>query len=141
MLLKWYWIFFRKIRIIFYKENWLWESEISTFLSLNFKHTLIYQRSLKMKKCYIFTTQFWCGSCWKILKMYLFQSSQCRGCRLFRRLAFHTIEYDYFPWTYAIHFISALIWRFFFTFRALNTEVVACSINSHFTQLNMTIFR
>ena len=79
------------------------------------------------------------GQCWsKILKMYLFQSSQCRGCRLFRRLAFHTIEYDYFPWIYAIRFTSALIWWFFFAFRALNAEVVACSVDSHFTQLAWT---
>ena len=43
---------FRKIRIIFDIENWLWKSEIRIFQSPPAKHTLICQKKLFMEKCY-----------------------------------------------------------------------------------------
>ena len=66
----------RKIRIIFYIENWLWKSEIGIFWSLDLESILIYQKCFLMKKCYfplnvenVYT--IWCGSCWNYFKCYL----------------------------------------------------------------------
>ena len=43
---------FRKIRIIFEIENWLWKSKIRIFQSPPAKHTLICQKISFMEKCY-----------------------------------------------------------------------------------------
>ena len=43
---------FRKIRIIFDIENWLWKSEIRIFQSPPAKRTLICQKHFFMEKCY-----------------------------------------------------------------------------------------
>jgi hypothetical protein len=56
MPLKWYSskkFFFGKIRTIFDIENWLWKSEIGTFPTLDLERTLIYQKTFKIKKCYL----------------------------------------------------------------------------------------
>ena len=55
--------FFEKIQIIFDIENWLWKSEIGTFPSLDLERTLIYQKTFKMKKCYLSLILMW-----KVLK-------------------------------------------------------------------------
>ena len=44
---------FGEIQIIFDIENWLWKSDIATFLSLDLERMLIYQNFFKMKKCYL----------------------------------------------------------------------------------------
>ena len=61
-----------KIWTIFDVENWLWISEIGTFQPLDLECMLIYQKTFKMKKCYLSLNQatIWCGSCWKILGLY-----------------------------------------------------------------------
>jgi hypothetical protein len=42
-----------EIRTILDIENWLWKSEIRTFQPLDLERTLIYQKTFKMKKCYL----------------------------------------------------------------------------------------
>ena len=74
-----------KIWTIFDIENWLWKLEIGTFRSLYLECMLIFQKTIKMKKCCLSineaTISF--GSCQKILKLYLILRYLCMCDALF----------------------------------------------------------